>query len=224
MPSLIDSDSEDHASSSKTKTKLFGRERDLHSIFGGGKVADIILWKNKHLSGAILAAATVVWFMFEVVEYNFLTLLCYISITTMLAIFIWCNAAPLLNRPAPKIPEVILSESHFKEVALAFHRKLHVFITILYDIARGEDLKHFLLAIGSLWILSVVGSSFSTISLLYSVFLCIQILPLMYERYEDEVEYTVKKGKRNLKKLYKHVDSNVLGKIPRAEVKDKKSK
>lgn len=46
----------------------------------------------------------------------------------------------------------------------------------------------------------------------------------MYERYEDEVEYLAKKGKHNLKKLYKRVDSNVLGKIPRAEVKEKKSK
>lgn len=46
----------------------------------------------------------------------------------------------------------------------------------------------------------------------------------MYERYEDEVEYFAKKGRRDLKKLYKKVDSNFLGKIPRAEVKDKKSK
>ncbi|RWR88283.1 putative receptor-like protein kinase [Cinnamomum micranthum f. kanehirae] len=56
------------------------------------------------------------------------------------------SAVSQSQRPAPKIPEVILSKSHLKEVALAFHRKLHVFITILYDIARGEDLKHFLLA------------------------------------------------------------------------------
>lgn len=44
----------------------------------------------------------------------------------------------------------------------------------------------------------------------------------MYERYEDEVEHLANKGRRDLKKLYKQVDSNVLGKIPRAEVKDKK--
>ncbi|KAJ8631018.1 hypothetical protein MRB53_024341 [Persea americana] len=224
MPLIMDSDTDDRASSSKTKTKLFGRERELHAVFGGGKVADIVLWKNTRLSGSILAAATVVWILFEVVEYNFLTLLCHISIATMLAIFIWCNAAPLFNRPPPKIPEVILSESQFKEAALVFHGKLHAFITILYNIAKGEDLKYFLLAIASLWLLSVVGTYFSSISLLYSVFLCIQIIPLMYERYEDEVEYFAKKGRRDLKKLYKKVDSNFLGKIPRAEVKDKKSK
>lgn len=56
------------------------------------------------------------------------------------------------------------------------------------------------------------------------VFLCIQILPFLYEQYEDDVEYLARRGKHTTKKIYKKIDSNILGKIPRAPVKEKKSK
>ncbi|RRT82031.1 hypothetical protein B296_00013574, partial [Ensete ventricosum] len=61
-------------------------------------VADILLWRNKYLSAGVLAGATVIWFLFEVAEYHFLTLLCHISITTMLVVFIWSNVAALMDR------------------------------------------------------------------------------------------------------------------------------
>ncbi|RWR82078.1 reticulon-like protein B2 [Cinnamomum micranthum f. kanehirae] len=212
MPTITDdSDSDSRPSSSRSSTKLFGRERTLHSILGGGKVADIILWKNKSLSAVIFAAVTVIWFLFEVVEYNFVTLVCHISIVILLATFIWCNGAALLGREPPKIPDIILSESKFKEVALAFHSKQRVFITILFDIAIGKDLKLFLLAIALLWILSTVGSNISSLSLLYFVFLCIQTLPALYDQYEDEVDYLAGRGSRKLKKVYRKFDSKGSG-------------
>ena len=51
-------------------------------------VADVLLWRNRNESTALLIAITVIWFLFEVVEYNFVTLLCHISIITLLVIFI----------------------------------------------------------------------------------------------------------------------------------------
>ncbi|KAG0475260.1 hypothetical protein HPP92_014946 [Vanilla planifolia] len=39
----------------KEKTKLFGRRRSVHSILGGGKYADVMLWRDKQLSGSIFA-------------------------------------------------------------------------------------------------------------------------------------------------------------------------
>jgi len=61
-------------------------------------VADILLWRNKHLSAGILAGVTLIWFLFEVVEYHFFTLLCHLFILTMVLVFIWSNAAPLFDR------------------------------------------------------------------------------------------------------------------------------
>lgn len=49
------------------------------------------------MSAALLAGTTVVWFLFEVVEYNFVTLMSHISITAMLVMFIWRTAAEMFN-------------------------------------------------------------------------------------------------------------------------------
>ncbi len=51
-----------------------------------------------------------------------------------------------------------------------------------------------------------------------------QTLPVFYERYEEEVDYLATRGNRDLKKLYTKFDSNVLNKIPRGPVKNKKFK
>jgi hypothetical protein len=61
-------------------------------------VADILLWKNNKLSAAILAGFTIIWLLFEVAEYHFVTLLCHLLIITMLIIFIWFKAAGLTER------------------------------------------------------------------------------------------------------------------------------
>ncbi|XP_058091425.1 reticulon-like protein B9 isoform X2 [Magnolia sinica] len=222
MPTDSSSDSDDKPQSS-SRVKLFGRKRPLHTVLGGGKVANVILWRNKHFSAAILAASTAIWFLFEIVEYHFLTLLCHLSITTMLAVFIWTNGATLLNRP-PKIPETILSEAVIRDVALTFHSKLSAFMSILYDVACGKDLKLLLMTIASLWMLSVIGSYVSFLNLLYFGFVCIQTLPVLYERYEEEVDELAGRGTRDMMKLYRKFDSKVLDKIPRGPVKQKKSK
>ncbi|KAK9115960.1 hypothetical protein Sjap_014907 [Stephania japonica] len=160
----------------------------------------------------------------KVAEYHFVTLLCHLSITAMLLLFISCNVAPLLNRSPPKIPEIILSESAFKQAAMSFHRRLSQFIINIYYVSSGRDLPFFLLVIGLLWILAVIGTYFSITSLLYLGILCAMTLPVMYENYQDEVNRVAKKGNQNLKKLYRKLDSKVFNKIPRGPVKPKKSK
>ncbi|XP_010279360.1 PREDICTED: reticulon-like protein B9 [Nelumbo nucifera] len=217
------SDSDDQL---EAPVKLFGRQRPLHDIFGGGRVADVLLWRDKKLSTAVLIGVTFLWILFEVVEYNFVTLVCHISITTMLVVFIWSNTAPLLFHRPPEIRQIneLLSESTFKEVALNFRTKFNQFLSILYEIASGKDLKLFLLAITLLWIVSVLGTYFSTLNLLYLGLLSIQTLPALYERYEKDVDHLASKGNRDMKKLYRKFDSKVLKKIPRGPTKDKKLK
>ncbi|WOL03820.1 reticulon-like protein B9 [Canna indica] len=201
-----------HSSSSQ---KLFGRQRPLHELFGQGKVANIILWRDKRLSSSILISVSLVWLLFEVMEYNFVSLLCHISILVMLLVFIWSNGAELLKQPSPKIPELMLSEETFTRAALLVHEKIGQFLSILHQIACGKDLKLFLSTVVSLWIISVVGSWFSTINLLFFVLSCGLTLPALYERYEDEVDYLVMKGSVDAKEWYNKFDSQFLGKIPR---------
>nr|CAB3473953.1 unnamed protein product [Digitaria exilis] len=164
-----------------------------------------------------------------------------IAILAMLVIFIWSNAAPLLDIPPPRIPEVIISEHAFRQIAQTIHYKLAYTVDALYDIACGKDLKKFLLVrnnqllcyyceknhvtiipvIVSLLILSEVGSSYSFTSLLYLGFLCAHTLPALYERYETEVDHLAARGSEDIKRFYKRLDSNLLNKIPRGPVKTK---
>ncbi|KAF9689284.1 hypothetical protein SADUNF_Sadunf01G0076200 [Salix dunnii] len=54
--------------------RLFGREKPVHEVFGGGKPADVFLWRNKKISAGVLGGATALWVLFELLEYNLLTL------------------------------------------------------------------------------------------------------------------------------------------------------
>ncbi|KQK09268.1 hypothetical protein BRADI_2g47076v3 [Brachypodium distachyon] len=198
-----------------------GRHKSIHRLLGGGEAADILLWKNRNLSAGVLAGATLIWFLFDVVEYNIIPLLSQIAIFVMLVIFIWSNAAPIFDRAPPRIPEVVISEHAFRELVLTSHHKLSYAVSLLYDIACGKDLKKLLLVIASLLALSVIGDSCSLTSLLYLGFLCAHTLPALYQRYETEVDHLLARGGEYIKKFYEKIDSNVVSKIPRGPVKTK---
>ncbi|KAG6410368.1 hypothetical protein SASPL_128426 [Salvia splendens] len=200
MP-IYSSDSDD-AQSPPIPRRLFGREKPLHSLFGGGRAADILLWREKNLSAAILIGSTVIWSLFEVGEYNFITLLCYIFMTTMLILFIWSSGAGIiecqLQSPNPHFDGCLRK-------SIDFYTSFITFLTIAI-----------------LWIISGIGNYFSSLNLLYLGFVCVMTLPALYERYQDEVDYLAGRGSRDVKKLYRKIDHRFLNKIPRGPVKDKK--
>ncbi|CAN6451851.1 unnamed protein product [Victoria cruziana] len=146
--SASSSDSDDDASSRAKHTHM---RRSLHELFGGGKVADVLLWKDKKISAGVLAAGTAIWSIFEVMEYNFLTLLCHLAMLILGILFLWSVLAALFDRDPPKIPEVILSEQAFREVALAFHKKLTRFVSKLHDIGSGKNLRLFFAVSKCIW-------------------------------------------------------------------------
>ncbi|XP_050377171.1 reticulon-like protein B9 [Argentina anserina] len=221
MPGLVySSDSDDIYGASHSR--LFGRERPIHRVLGGGKVADVLLWRNRYVSGALLGVMTVIWFLFEIVEYNFITLVCHASITTMLVIFIWRMVAEIFNLTPPRIPKVILDDSTFREVASMVHRKFNRFLSKLLDSATGKDLPFFILAIFSLYIVSVIGTYFSFLNLLYLGFLSLETLPVLYETFEEDVDQLAGKISRKIKKSYRKFEAQFLNKIPRGPVKDRK--
>ncbi|AAF26490.1 unknown protein; 71680-70944 [Arabidopsis thaliana] len=130
------------------------RRRSLYHNLGGGRFADIMFWKNKKESGTILGVFTLIWFLFEVVEYPFITFLCQIL---LLFIFIFLICKP------PSINDLRISESNWRFL----FNKINWFIIKLYDISSGKDFRLLFLAVVSLWILSVVGNYFSSLTLLY---------------------------------------------------------
>ncbi|ONK61735.1 uncharacterized protein A4U43_C08F33030 [Asparagus officinalis] len=218
------SDSEQETKPTISKKKMFGRTVPIHGYIGGGKAADVVLWRNKQMTGGIVVGVTTLWLLFEGMDYHLLTFICHCLILSLLLLFFGSYAAPLVNRKPPTLPEVILSERMFLSVALALRLKINEAYSAFRRIASGRDIKQFLKAIGCLWVVSVVSKWFSFLTLIYIVFLLLISLPRLYETYEDEVDNVAHKAMVEINKKYTVLDDKVLRKIPCCPFSDKSKK
>ncbi|XP_015961873.1 reticulon-like protein B3 [Arachis duranensis] len=223
--SSSDSDSEKRVSSPVKDARvfrLFGREKPLHSVFGAGKPADVLLWRNKKISAGLLGGATAVWVLFELLECHLLTLVCHISILVLAILFLWSNVHTFIHKAPPRIPQGHLPEEPFLQVVSALRIEINRGLTSLRDIASGRDLKKFLVVIAGLWILSIVGSWGNFLTLFYITFVLLHTVPVLYEKYEDKIDPFAEKATIEIKKQYSVFDAKVLSKIPRGPFKGKK--
>ncbi|KAJ0111604.1 hypothetical protein Patl1_00519 [Pistacia atlantica] len=220
-----DSKTQKPASPSSVKAKvyrLFGRERPVHHVLGGGKPADVVLWRNKKISAGVLGVASAVWVLFELIEYHLLTLVCHISILALAVLFLWSNAQSFINKAPPRIPEVHLPEEPFLQFASALTIEINRALAVLHSIASGRDLKKFFIVIAALWVLSIVGSWCNFLTLFYISFVLLHTVPVLYEKYEDKVDPLAEKATIEIKKQYGVFDAKVLSKIPKGPLKAKR--
>ncbi|KAL5069473.1 hypothetical protein RYX36_020360 [Vicia faba] len=103
--------------------------------------ADVLLWKNKKISGGALGVATAIWVFFELLQYHFLTLICHSSILVLALLFLWSNAHTFIHKTAPHIPVVHLPEEPILQFAVALRIEINRGFTALRDIGSGRDLK-----------------------------------------------------------------------------------
>ncbi|KAK4777297.1 hypothetical protein SAY87_017484 [Trapa incisa] len=167
--SSSDSDDDKHSAVNTMKSKvyrLFGREKPVHKILGGGKPADIFLWRNKKNSATVLGAATAIWMLFELLQYHLITLLCHVAILVLAVLFVWSNASTFIHKMSP-MREVALTEVE-------------------------------------------------------QVFVLLHTVPMLYEKYEDQVDALGKKAMIEIKKQYAVLDEKFLSKIPLGPLQDKK--
>ncbi|OIV93653.1 hypothetical protein TanjilG_04885 [Lupinus angustifolius] len=226
--SSSDSDNEKKTSSSspssiKSKVfRIFGREKPVHHVLGGGKPADVFLWRNKKISVAVLGVATAIWVLFELLEYHLLTLVCHLLIFALAVLFLWSNASAFINKSTPKIPQVHIPEEPVLQFASALRLEINQAFSVLREIALGRDLKKFLSVIAGLWVFSILGSYANFLTLFYMAFVLLHTVPVLYEKYEDQVDSFAEKATVVIKKQYAEFDAKVLSKIPIGPSKDKK--
>ncbi|KAG6656053.1 reticulon-like protein B3 [Carya illinoinensis] len=225
LSSSSDSDSDDNSKpfeASKSKIfRLFGREQPIHKVFGGGKSADVVLWRNKKISAVVLCGATVLWVLFELLEYHLVTLVCHMIILYLTILFFWSNAPTFIKKSPLRIPEVRLPENCVLEVASAVRIEINRALAVLRDIASGRNLKTFLGVVAGLWILSRVGKWCNFLTSFYIGFILLHTLPVLYEKYEDQVDSFAEMTMAEINKQYAVFDAKVLSKIP-MPLKDKK--
>ncbi|XXG65905.1 hypothetical protein AAC387_Pa05g3495 [Persea americana] len=214
---------EDESASSKIK-KVFGRQNSVHDRLGGGKSADVLLWRNKKVSSGVLASTTAIWVLFEWLSYNFLTLTCFVLVIAMLVQFVWSNASGLLNRSSSEIPRLVLPDELFVNIAVTLSAEINRFLGFLQDVASGRNLKQFLMVVVSLCVAAIIGSWCNFLTLMYIGFVAAHTLPALYEKYEEQVDSFIFNLLGELQNQYLKLDKGVLSKIPKRNLGAKKLK
>ncbi|CAM0880495.1 unnamed protein product [Alopecurus aequalis] len=222
-PSFTDSASSVAADAKDKMFRLFGREQPIHKVLGGGKPADVFMWRNKNISAGVLGGATAIWIIFELLGYHLLSFLGHGLIFSLGVLFLWSNASSFINKSPPQIPEVIIPEDLIVNIALSTRHEINRAFANLRQIALGRDIKKFLIVIAGLWLLSILGSCCNFLTLIYIVFVVLHTVPVLYEKYEDHIDSYGEKGWIEVKKQYAVFDAKVLSKVPRGPLKDKKN-
>jgi len=221
-PSFSDSAATAAAEAKAKVFRLFGREQPIHKALGGGKPADVFLWRNRNISAGVLGGATAIWILFELLGYHLLTFVCHGLIFSLGVLFLWSNASSFINKSPPRVPEVIIPEDLVVNIALSTRYEINRAFANLRQIALGRDIKKFLMVIAGLWLFSVLGSCCNFLTLVYIVFVVLHTVPVLYEKYEDQIDSYGEKGWVEIKKQYAVFDEKVLSKVPRGPAKDKK--
>ncbi|XP_047316478.1 reticulon-like protein B8 [Impatiens glandulifera] len=218
--SFFEEDKSDSVSSQFNR--LFGRQKTIHNIFGGGKSADVLLWRNKKISVGVLASATAIWILFEWLNYNFLSLVCFGLGLGMLAQFVWSNASGLMSRSQSRVPRLVLPQELFVNIATSVGHEVNKALGFLQDVAVGGNMKLFLGAVSSLWFAAIISSWCNFLTLVYIGFVAAHTFPVIYEKYDDQIDDFVYNALDHLRNNYKKLDTGVRSRIPKGQFKGKK--
>ncbi|XP_018675410.2 reticulon-like protein B12 isoform X2 [Musa acuminata AAA Group] len=174
-------------------------------------VADVILWRRKNVTIAILLGALASWLVFEVVGYTLLSLVSNVLLLLISILFLWAKAAEVLNRPPPPMPEMHLSEEMIYEAAVLFRFHVNKVLSAFNDIVQGKDPKLFYTVALCLWLISMVGGLTDMLTLGYTSIAIILTVPALYEKYEDGLDQCVKLAHMQVK-MYEAVYTECLNK------------
>ncbi|XP_034604664.2 reticulon-like protein B1, partial [Setaria viridis] len=144
-PSCSDSAAAAAAEAKAKVFRLFGREQPIHKALGGGKPADVLLWRNRNISAGVLGGVTAIWILFECLGYHLLTFNCHGLIFSLGVLFLWSNSSSFINKSPPRIPEVIIPEDLVVNIALSTRYEINRAFVNLRQIALGRDIKKFLM-------------------------------------------------------------------------------
>lgn len=191
------------------------RQRSLHQILGGGFVADVVLWKRKDVTVRILVVALFAWVVFERSGYTLLSLVSSVFFLLFTILFLWAKSAAILNRPAPPLPHLYLSEEMVNEAACFIRSHINTLLSVSEDIALGKDTNMFVKVSGGLLLVSILGGLTDFLTLGYTSLVILLTLPVLYEKYEDQVDAYVLMAYRRLWQLCHKFDEVCVGKVPR---------
>ncbi|XP_016480041.2 reticulon-like protein B12 [Nicotiana tabacum] len=195
--------------------RLFNRQRSLHQILGGGFVADVVLWRRKDVTVGILVITLFAWVVFEISGYTLLSLVSSVFLLLFTILFLWAKSAAILNRPAPPLPHLYLSEEMVNEAACFVRNHINMLLSASEDIALGKDTNMFVKVSVGLMLVSVIGGLTDFLTLGYTSLVIVLTVPALYEKYEDQVDACVLMAYRKLRNFYYKFDAVCVSKVQR---------
>lgn len=198
-------DSANTSTASSTPNRI-----SVYQALGGGLVADVLLWRRRNLSVAIIVGGTIVWYIFERAGYNILSLLANAVLLLITILFFWAKSASLLNRPLPPLPKLEVSDSVVEKVADKVQLWINTALNIALDIAVSGDKQLFLKVICFLWVISYIGDFFNFMTFLYIGFLACFLLPVLYDENQDAVHEKLCFAQRHYRNILDLTGSTIL--------------
>ncbi|KAI3470957.1 hypothetical protein Pfo_027620 [Paulownia fortunei] len=211
----------DDPASTSSSYKMFGRQATVHQMVGGGKAADVILWRRRRVSCGIVVVATFSWLLVERSGISFLSLCSDVLLILVVLLFLRANYAVFRNKQLQTLPELVLSEEMVNNAAASFRVKVNYMLLMAHDITLGKDFRLFFKVVIALWLLSVIGSLISFFTLTYIGIIISITIPALYDKFQDHVDRCVGMIHRKFSKHYKIVDDSLHSRLPRALTKDK---
>ncbi|XP_039046107.1 reticulon-like protein B16 [Hibiscus syriacus] len=209
------------STSSSDGYRLFGRQGSLHQSLGGGKAADILLWKQWSVSLGVIVVATVVWLIFERSGLPILSICSDVLLILIIVLFVRSNYASYRDRHSQTLPELELSEEMVNNAAVSFRVKINNVLLMAHEITLGKDFRVFFKVVTCLWLLSAIGSYCSFFTLAYIGTILSVTFPVFYSKYEEHMNRYCRMIHRKFSQQYKIVDDSVTNRIPRSLSKDK---
>ncbi|KAF3959361.1 hypothetical protein CMV_015813 [Castanea mollissima] len=201
---------------------LTGKELSMRFLVEVSVFADVILWRRKNLTVGILLVTLAVWLVFERSGYTLLSLVSSVFLLLIAILFSWAKSAAILNRPAPPLPELHLSEEMVNEVATFIRLRVNTLLSVSQDIALGKDSRLFFKVAACLWLISFVGGLTDFLTLGYTSLVVSLTVPALYESFEDHIDKYVILAYKNLHQLYVKLNKEYVSRVQKWILEKKK--
>ncbi|GJM92547.1 hypothetical protein PR202_ga09025 [Eleusine coracana subsp. coracana] len=168
--------------------RLFGDQRSLHDLLGGGTVADVMLWRRKEVAVGLLAAVVASWTLFYCVPgYTLLSFVSQMLMILLTVLFVWAKAAQLLNRAPPPVPLMKISEESMSKAAEIVGNFMNKMLQDFENIALGKDSSLFYKVALVLLLTSLVGRLTDLVNLVYTSLVIALTMPALLEKTEGHI-------------------------------------
>ncbi|XP_077215432.1 reticulon-like protein B13 [Tasmannia lanceolata] len=184
---------------------------------------DILLWRKKILSLSVLGLATATWLLIHVYDYTFLTVGSWFAMSILVISYVWANILALIGREVASMMAIELSEQSMLDAVVATRVLLDEAVHWLFLITVERELLAFAQVLAALWLLSLLGTYFDFVTLVYICVLLALTLTPIYVNYEVRIEECRERVKIERRKWYGILDDKILGRMrKKAVIKEKK--